>query len=171
MAVNHSVNGGSHAHIDRGLDLYPTPPGAVRALLKVERPPPGIWEPMAGKGAIVDVLRDAGHSVIASDIVDYGFPLHFTGDFFAQKEMPVGCDCILTNPTFARITEFVEHALNLAPLVIVLARLPFLASEERGNILKRLVRFHVFENRLPMMHRDSWPGNAAPAAPSMPGSS
>jgi len=62
-------------------DLYPTHPGAVRALLAVEklaRPPDRIWEPCAGRGAIADVLRAAGHEVVASDLVDYGIPGQFT---------------------------------------------------------------------------------------------
>jgi hypothetical protein len=61
--------------------LYETPPEAVQALLRVERIPHCVWECCAGKGAIVRVLRDAGHAVIASDIIDYGFPLHFVADF------------------------------------------------------------------------------------------
>jgi hypothetical protein len=83
MVVNHAVNSGTHSHADRGNDLYNTPPGAVRALLQVETLPRKIWEPCAGRGAIVTVLRDSGFGVIASDITDYGFPLHFAGDFLA----------------------------------------------------------------------------------------
>lgn len=158
MPVNHRTNGGSHPHADRGLDLNQTPPGAVGALLRVETLPRKIWEPCAGKGAIVTVLRDAGHAVTTSDIADHGFPLHFTGDFFKQTKMPAGTEAIVTNFPFLKITRFVEHALELSPLVIVLARLQFLASAERANILKRLIRFHVFANRLPMMHRDTWAG-------------
>jgi hypothetical protein len=159
MPVNHRTNGGSHSHTDRGLDSYPTPSGAVRALLKVETLPRKIWEPCAGHGAIATTLRDAGHVVIASDIADRGFSLHFTGSFLEQQKMPAGTEAIVTNFPFKWVTQFVEHALELSPLVIVLARLQFLASAERADILKRLVRFHVFENRLPMMHRESWKGN------------
>ena len=157
MPVNHANNGGTHKHVDRGLDFYETPEGATRAL--VENLPDKVWEPCAGKGAILRVLRDAGRAVVASDIKDYGFPLHFTGDFFTQSKIPAGCEAIVTNFPFRRIAQFVEHALELSPLVIALARLSFLASEERADILKRLVRFHAFENRLPMMHRGSWTGN------------
>jgi hypothetical protein len=70
-----------HPRAERGLDLYETPTPAVEALLRVERLPHGIWEPAAGRGAIVRVLRDHNHSVIASDIHDYGFPLHFCRRF------------------------------------------------------------------------------------------
>ena len=133
--VNHATNGGSHSLADRGLDLYSTPAGAVRALLKAEKIPHGVWEPAAGKNAITDVLREVGHSAIASDIVDHGAPLHFVADFFSQTKMPVGTECILTNPPFQVITEFVEHALDLAPeKLIILARLQFQASDRRSEI-------------------------------------
>ena len=55
---------------ERGLDLYETPAVAVEALLRVEQIPQRIWEPAAGRGAIVNVLRRAGHEVIASDIAN-----------------------------------------------------------------------------------------------------
>jgi hypothetical protein len=148
-----------HTHAERGLDCYETPLPAVTALLRVEQLPHCIWEPAAGRGAIVRVLRDHGHAVIASDIHDYG-GLHFVGDFLAQERMPAGYDCILTNPPFRYAEEFVAHALKLAPLVIMLLRLAFMESERRTKILegRGLARVHVFRKRLPMMHRDGWEG-------------
>ena len=41
----------------RGMDLYQTPVVAVEALLRVEALPHRLWEPAAGRGAIVNVLR------------------------------------------------------------------------------------------------------------------
>ena len=166
MKLGHSAQSGRHALAERGLDLYETAPVATEALLRVERLPHWIWEPAAGRGAIVNVLRDRGHAAIASDIVDYGFPLHFVGDFLKQTKVPVGVECILTNPPFQIITEFVAHALDLCPYVIMLARLAFLESTRRTQILEHrgLARVHVFRNRLPMMHRDGWNGPRASSA-------
>lgn len=149
-----------HPQDERGNDLYETPNVAVEALMRVERLPQTIWEPAAGRGAIVRVLRDAGHTIIASDLVDYGFPLDFVGDFLLQTEMPPGTELILTNSAFSIINKFVTHALDLCPRVIVLARLPFLHSTRRTQILEHrgLARVHIFRNRLPMMHRDGWAG-------------
>jgi hypothetical protein len=124
-----------HTHAERGLDLYETPDVAVEALLRVERLPQRIWEPAAGKGAITRVLREHGHVVTASDVFDYG-GLDFVGDFLAQEQMPAGCEAIVTNPPFKIIEPFVRHALELSPLVIVLARLAFLESERRCDILE-----------------------------------
>ena len=82
--LSHAANSGSHPLADRGDDLYQTPAEAVHALLRVEDIPHGVWEPAAGRGAIVSVLRDRGHAVIASDITDHGFPLHFVRDFLPR---------------------------------------------------------------------------------------
>jgi hypothetical protein len=102
-----------HPLADRGHDSYPTPPCAVEALLRAESLPHYLWEPAAGRGAIVTVLRDHGHAVIASDLVDYGFPTHFSGrDFLLERKAPERCEAIVTNPPFKLATEFVTHALR-----------------------------------------------------------
>jgi hypothetical protein len=162
VALDHSCQVQRHTFAERGLDLYETPGVAVEALLRVEQLPHCIWEPAAGKGAIVLVLRDHGHAVIASDIHNYG-GLHFTSDFLAQEQMPTGCEAIVTNPPFQIAEPFVAHALELCPLVIMLLRLAFLESERRCGILENrgLARVHAFRKRLPMMHRDQWAGRKA----------
>jgi hypothetical protein len=138
---------------ERGDDLYETPPVATRALLQVEPLPHRLWEPAAGRGAIVDVLRAAGHQVIGSDLNDYGRPDFFARrDFLLERKVPDGCEAIVT-----------KHALDLAPRVVMLLRLMFLESERRTPILKGrgLARVHLFRRRLPMMHRDGWQGPRA----------
>jgi hypothetical protein len=161
---NHAANPGMHPFVERGADLYETPPVATEALLRAEKGkiPHWVWECAAGRGAIVNVLRDHGHAVIASDIIDYG-GLHFVTDFPETTKVPVGCECILTNPPYRIATEFVAHALDLCPLVIMLARLAFLESTRRTEILEHrgLARVHVFRNRLPMLHRNGWAGPRA----------
>src|SRR5262249_8719958 len=75
-----------HPYSERGVDLYETPTPAVHALLAAEPLPPGnVWEPACGPGAIVRVLREAGHRVVATDLVDYGCPDSAGGvDFLKQ---------------------------------------------------------------------------------------
>lgn len=142
---------------DRGDDLYQSPPEAVRALMRAERLPHRIWEPACGPGAIVRVLRDAGHEVVATDLVDYQWPgQNFTGwDFLIPRPAPA-VDAIVTNPPFKLAQAFVERSIELAPLVVMLLRLAFIESERRSPILDggKLARVHVFRNRLPMMHRE-----------------
>ena len=80
-----------HPHADRGADLYETSDPAVRALLGVESIQGPVWECAAGRGASVRVLREAGHEVIGTDLVDYGSPDSRGGvDFLKQQRAPRG---------------------------------------------------------------------------------
>lgn len=146
----------------RGDDLYQTHPLALHALMEVERLPQIIWEPACGPGSIARILRQAGHRVIASDLVDYHSPDqdHANWDFLLESRAPGNVDCIVTNPPYKNADAFVRKALQLCPHVIMLLRLAFLESERRRDILDtgNLHRVHVFRNRLPMMHRDGWEG-------------
>jgi hypothetical protein len=161
--LDHSCQAHRHPLEERGLDLYETPAVAIEALLRVEPIPRRVWEPAAGRGAIVNVLRAAGHEVVASDIADYGFPLDFHRDFLAEAAVPAGVEAIVTNPPFRYAEEFVARALDLCPLVIMLLRAAFYESERRTSILENcgLARKWVFRKRLPMMHRDNWAGPKA----------
>jgi hypothetical protein len=161
MTLSHAAQSGCHSLSERGADLYQTPPVATRALMRAELLPLRIWEPAAGKTAI-NVLRSRNHTVIASDVIDYG-GLDLVADFMTVTQMPAGCGCILTNPPFRVVNKFIAHALDLSPCVIMLARLALLESVARTEFLKHrhLARVHVFLNRLPMLHRDSWTGPRA----------
>lgn len=143
---------------ERGDDLYESPPEAVHSLLKAESLTDAIWEPACGPGSIVRVLREAGHRVYATDLVDYGLEDSEHGvDFLMERQQPgfyIGA--LVTNPPFKLANEFVIHAIALGvPKVCMLLRLAFLESERRSAILDGglLARVHVFKNRLPMMHR------------------
>jgi hypothetical protein len=160
--LDHSCQVQRLPHAERGVDLYETPPVAPEALVSVEKTPHMVWEPAAGPGTIVHILRAHGHAVIASDIIDYG-GLHFARDFPGEIGMPAGVEAIVTNPPFRLAEAFVEHALQICPLVIMLLRLAFLESERRWSILEgcALARVHVFRKRLPMMHRAGWESRMA----------
>lgn len=141
---------------ERADDLYETPAVAVEALQRAEHLPPSIWEPACGPGSIVEILRRAGHSVVATDLVDYGCADSSFGiDFLIEREAPPDIGAIVTNPPFKLAGEFVAQALHLCPRVVMLLRLAFLESQRRSDILDTgyLARVHVFKNRLPMMHR------------------
>ena len=163
MMLDHSCQVQRHTLTDRKDDLYETPGVATGALLRVEKLPVAIWEPAAGRGAIVDILTAAGHQVYASDLVDYGLEHNTRIDFLFERKPPTGVDTIVTNPPFKLAEQFVEKALQLCPRVVMLLRLAFLESERRSDILEEcgLARIHVFRKRLPMMHRDGWQGKKA----------
>jgi hypothetical protein len=160
--LDHSCQVQRHALAERGDDLYETPPVAVEALLRVERIPCRVWEPACGPGAIVRVLRAHGHDVFASDLVDYGDPTSFCRrDFLMEYKPPPGFgECILTNPPFKLVEQFVAHAIEVCPLVIMLLRFVFYESERRRDLLENcgLARIHCFRKLLPMMHRAGWEG-------------
>jgi hypothetical protein len=166
MALDHSCQVGRVPLDERRGDFYDTPAVAVHALLKVERLPHVIWEPACGTGNIVRVLRQAGHQVIATDLNDRGCPDSTAGiDFLIpyMNGLPTSVAAIVTNPPFAVAEDFIELALERAPLVVMLLRLAFYESKRRSHILENcgLARIHCFAKRLPMMHRAGWEGRKA----------
>ena len=146
----------------RGDDVYFTPPVATVTLLKHVKLPHRLWECACGDGTgILDPLRAAGHEVIGSDLVDHGRPDCFwRRDFLFERKVPDGCEAIITNPPFKLAEQFIEHALALSPLVVMLLRFAFFESERRCAILEDcgLARILCFRKRLPMMHREGWEG-------------
>jgi len=146
---------------DRKDDCYETPVEATQALLKCEHIPKYIWEPACGSGAIVKVLRAAGHVVYATDLVDYGCPRSQSRiDFLMERDGNFAADAIITNPPFKNGADFVRKGLELCHKVIVLQRMAFIEGSGRSDIIDSgmLARIHVFRNRLPMMHRLGWSG-------------
>ena len=164
MSLDHACGNSRASFHERGNDLYETPSVAVESLLAVEPLPIEIWEPACGPGAIVRVLRDRGHKVTATDLVDYDSKDQDIGrlDFLMAGELLA--PCIVTNPPFKLAAAFVEQALALgANKIVMLLRLAFLESERRSGILDNgtLARVHVYRKRLPMMHRAGWDGRMA----------
>jgi hypothetical protein len=162
--LDHSCQVQRHPLAERGDDLYETPAVAVDALLRVEKIPHRVWEPACGPGNIVKALRAAGHDVLATDLVDYGDSSAFyRRDFLMERLLPPGREAIVTNPPFKLVEEFVAHAIEICPLVIMLLRWAFYESDRRSDILEGcgLARIHCFRKRLPMMHRAGWDGRRA----------
>jgi predicted RNA methylase len=94
-------------------EFYPTPPEATRALLSVETFEGSIWEPACGEGAIARELAAAGNTVVASDLVDYGFGI--SGVDFLKETRPRARH-IVTNPPYGSglADAFIEQALRFA---------------------------------------------------------
>jgi hypothetical protein len=93
-------------------EFYPTPPEATRALLSAESFDGSIWEPACGEGHIAKVLAGAGHDVVSTDLVAYGFG-EAGRDFLAERQ-PLAKH-IVTNPPYGRglADAFIRHALHL----------------------------------------------------------
>lgn len=163
-----------HSKADRALELYETCPEATYALMKHERLPHTLWEASCGRGAIVKILRAAGHEVLATDWRDYRWEGQDASlfNFMHQTALPMhGIDAIIQNPPFSKAAEFTQKSIELCPLVYMLLPLRFLEAgndtTEAGRARKfcldagHLSRVLVFTNRLPMMHRDGWSGPRA----------
>ena len=163
------VQFGAHALADRKNDLYETPPCATRALIPFLDRDEAIWEPACGPGAIVRELRDAGFSVHATDLVDYGLDGAWAGiDFLMERPDPCWPDVIVTNPPFKLADEFTRHALTLVDTVWIFQRLSWLEGAKRSDLIDtHLDQILLGIERLPMMHRDGWEGPKL-AASAMP---
>ncbi len=93
-------------------DFYATPPEATRALLSVEHFDGTIWEPACGQGAISDVLKNHGHTVISTDLIDRGYGIPAI-DFL--KQSAARATHIITNPPYGGgvADKFIGKALAL----------------------------------------------------------
>jgi hypothetical protein len=110
--------------------------------------------------AIVHVLRKAGKTVTATDLVDYACADSRGGiDFLMEHKAPEGVQSIVTNPPFKLADEFVRHGLRLVPTVVMLLRLAYLEGACRLDLHQRhLERVWIGAERLPQMHRHGWDG-------------
>lgn len=127
--------------------------------MAIETLPKVIWEPAAGKGAIVKPLRDAGYEVIGSDLVDYGegFP---SGRDYLLERVPDGVGGIVTNPPFTLAEQFIRKAVHEVPYSAWLLRTNFLESTSRLSLFLTTppARVWISSRRLPMIHQDGWDG-------------
>ena len=131
-------------------DFYSTPDWVTRCLLSQIVLGGPVWEPCCGDGAIARVIAGAGHSVVATDLADYGFGTAGV-DFFSCREFPAGCRALVTNPPYGdgggslkgvhvpgALLHFVRHAIRLTEqadgqlaLLVRLVRLPLPAIPVR----------------------------------------
>jgi hypothetical protein len=99
------------------------------------------------------------------DLNDYATPDQDAAgrDFLKANAAPAGALAIVTNPPFEVAEKFVEHAIRLCPVVIMLLPLSWLEGQRRAHLLEsgQLARVHVFARRLPMMHRHGYTGRKA----------
>ena len=133
------------------LDYYGTDPRSTKALLAVEKFDNNIWEPCAGHHLMVDVLKDAGYHVLATDIAEYEGVQHTKMDFLSIDGSWDGD--IITNPPYGLSTDFAIKALELIQpghKVAMFLRTLFLEGTKRYEKLFKEnppKRIYVFTNR------------------------
>lgn len=127
-----------------GLDYFPTPPFATRALCEFlaaqgeALAEQTAWEPACGELHMVRPLREVFAQVRASDVQRYGDDegAHDVLDFplLGGAEPPV--DWVITNPPFRLAEAFIATGLQVARRgVAMLVRSAFLEGGERYRLL------------------------------------
>jgi hypothetical protein len=107
-----------------------------------------VWDPANGPDSkLAQTLRDDGFRVTATN-----------SNFFAMRARPHNdIDTICTNPPYGRggrlASQFIEHALELAPNVLMLLRNDFDSGRTRTHLFRDQ---RTFKHKLPLLHRIKW---------------
>lgn len=121
-------------------DFYATHPDAIPPLLKLLGWQNGgkvIRENSCGMGHLCRPMEAAGHTVVASDLIDRGYGI--TGVNFLEPSWLDGLkyDAVIMNPPYKLALSFVEKSLTLAPVVCAFLRLTWLESDQRRTFFER----------------------------------
>jgi hypothetical protein len=151
IGVANTGSGKKQARHDR--DFYPTPPEVTTALLEFLQLNRScvIWEPAAGDGAISEVLKAWGYTVLSTDIKD--------GDDYLTAHLP-DVDVIITNPPFTLASEFIRKAVSETPVVAMLLKSQFWHAAKRLPLFKECPPSYV----LPLTWRPNLYGDRATGA-------
>jgi len=138
-----SIIGGGKKENRSERDFYPTPPDVTHSLMKFLHSECAfffdeklrIWEPACGNGAMSEVIKNYGHTVISTDIkTDYGITLDF---FFADNSWDNDCDAIITNPPFNLSEPFINLSLHKAKIVCMLLKSTYWHAKKRLDLFNR----------------------------------
>lgn len=115
-SVFKGIGASNHADGERAnLDYYATSGLAIDKLATKFEIPQQVWEPCCGEGHLSERLKELGHDVFSTDIVDrgYGSVLDFLS--LEAYEHRDEFECILTNPPYKMVSECILRALELLP--------------------------------------------------------
>ena len=132
-----------------GLDWYVEPEWCIHALLDAERFDGPILDPACGCGTIPKVCREHGYGILASDIVDRGFPGTVIADFIKKNPWRPVVPSIICNPPYRHAAEFVDWAIVLANKVAIIVPQQFPFSQRRHDLFTKnpLARLYFLSNR------------------------
>lgn len=146
-----AANGISHTAQREENDFYATDPKAMRELLKYETFAEKVWEPACGEGNLSEVLKEHGHNVFSTDLIDRGYQDELL-DFLTSVRKFNGD--IITNPPFKYTTEFIIRSLAAIPegnKVAMFLKINYLSGQKRyEQIFSKYppYRVYVFTTRL-----------------------
>ena len=132
-------------------DYYATDPKAMYKLLEYEKFNKNIWEPACGEGNLSKVLKEHGHNVYSTDLIDRGYQDELM-DFLNTENKWFGD--IITNPPFKYATEFIKKSLESIELenkVAMFMKLNYLSGVKRYNEIYSIYppqRVYVFSSRI-----------------------
>jgi len=161
-----TLGASNHSKQEReSLDYYATESRAIDLLAAKFTIPHKVWECACGGGSLSDRLKELGHEVISTDIIDRGYG-GFDGicDFLSPMFHPQidGDFCILTNPPYKFVTEFVLTALDILPSGgYACFFLKTTALESRGRYE------NIFRNTPPTIFSSSLTESCAPRTESL----
>lgn len=121
-------------------DYYATDPVSIDKLVKHFQLPNKIWECACGEGHLSKRLKELGHVVYSSDLVDRGFS-DYQFDFLVGNKIPSefsDYECILTNPPYKYASEFIHKSLSRlkdGQYCIMLLKTTFLEGKKRYDEL------------------------------------
>ena len=138
--------GGNPARGRAENDFYATHKDSTKALLKVEQIIYPALEPACGEGHISKLLDESDTG--SYDLIDRGYGKSGI-DFLTHNFQPI-YNTVITNPPFALFQEFVEKALKIAKVkVIMFGKLQALEGIKRATYLETtpLKTVYVFKKR------------------------
>jgi hypothetical protein len=138
-----------HSEYERRLsDDYPTPPWPSQLIVsylpsKVLR----ALDPAVGAGGMVSALNQIGLPTIGTG-----------GDFLQMTVLPdPSINLIITNPPYGKsgklAVQFIEHALQLAPIVAMLLRVDFDSGRTRQHLFRNCPAFAC---KVTLLDRIEW---------------
>jgi hypothetical protein len=132
---------GQLAYARKAHDAYWTEPWVTETLLDRVSFRGRVWEPAVGVGAMAQVLMARGYPLVASDLIDHGFPPTEQADFLQHLgllgDQPYS---IVTNPPYHVAEAFIRHALRLTQpvggMVAMLLRSEYRHAKSRIDLFE-----------------------------------
>lgn len=153
--MNDPAMAGTLGYVRQANDAYWTPAWCTQALLDEVTFRGAIWEPAAGAGHIVEVLKANKYKVFATDIASYGFAIKIR-DFLDKESYLIPPWHIITNPPYDKAEQFIRHALDYTKpsrsQVAMLLRHEYDCAASRRDLFEH----PAFHKKLILTRRPKW---------------